>query len=1193
VSSNARRRRTCWAAIITLAVLAAAARPSAAAVSLGGWMAHSPDDLPGSFTTLLGNDVTATIALPFTFTVEGVNYTTIVLSSNGWIEFGSNTSGNSDPSNDCLPTSAHTNPFVAMYWDDLNPFGTSIRHGTVGSSPNRVFIADYEVDMNVGEGSDDISFQVQLHERSNTITVRYRNSQANANGQGATIGFQGAGGASATTVQPLVCNGKILDDNRPDEGWSADVGRLGQVTLAAMTASSPDDISGFATLTGDDATVNVTMPFSVTLEGTSYSAITISTNGWIEFGGDTSGGSDLNNGCLPVANHTHPLLAAYWDDLVPFGTNIRYGTVGQSPNRVFIADYEVDLFTPPGNEGSDDLRFQVQIHERSSLINVRYRDKQSNANGQAATIGFQGAGGASAKAYPLTCNGKILDDNDETKDGWSIHPKGVAMSPHSVLAFSPDDINATNIPGLQTFSGDDVVQTATMPFSINIDGVAYSQVAISTNGWLEFGGNTAGNSTPVNACLPTSTHTNPFFAAFWDDMVTAGGSTIKYGTVGQSPNRTFLVDFFLDTKVSGDDGNDDVEVHVLVHEGSSTVSVKYREAQLLAGGQTATLGFQGAGGASASTVMPIGCNARVLDDNINDEGWSIAPLPICGNGINESLGNEQCDQGGSNGTPTSCCTGSCGFRAGGSTCRVGGGAPCDLSETCTGSSATCPADDAPGNSGITCRLGSGDGCDPDELCNGTPGVACPGDVVTSSSTVCRTGSGDLCDPDENCPGVPGAACPANVISSSSTVCRPGSGDACDANETCSGLAGAPCPNDDAPFNAGVVCRGGSGDLCDLNESCTGTPGATCPPDDAPSNAGVVCRPSSADGAFCDEDETCTGAPGATCPPNDAPGKINVVCRTGSGDLCDPDERCTGITGQGCPADVVANPTVVCRTGSGDSCDPDETCTAIPGQPCPSNTVTAAGTVCRSATGSCDVAEECTGTAGQPCPANVSVAAGTGCEADADLCTDDECNGSGACVTVGPVDCDDGNVCTQDSCNPLAGCEISGSPSTSCLPAAKAKMQVKDSLTSGAGDRLKLGWQGGPVLLGDLGDPINTTRYELCIYDNSGIETALGIAPGAGWNYLGSATAPKGYKYKNVFGTQAGVKTMSFKASSLNKAKLKVSASGDNLPDGILPLEANVIAQIYAGDGMCWEATFGPAETKRTTDTSFIAKSPAP
>jgi len=1164
----------------TLLIGLTVAQPAAAAVSLGGWMAHSPDDISG-FTTLSGNDAVANVTLPFTFTVEGVNYTTLALSTNGWLEFGSNTAGNSDPTNDCLPTPAHTNPFLALYWDDLIPWGTQVRHGTLGTAPNRVWIADYEVD--VAPSNHDMRFQVQLHERSNTMTVRYRNSQDQANAQGATIGYQGAGGGAATTIEPLTCNGKILDDNRPDEGWSADIGRAGLVTLSAMTAHSPDDISGFTTLSGNDNVVTVTLPFNVPMEGTTYNTVAISTNGWLEFGGNTAGNSDPTNDCLPSAAHSNPLLAPYWDDLNPFGTQIRYGTVGASPNRTFIVDYEVDLNS---GEGDDDLRFQVQIHELSGLLSVRYRDKQLNATGQQATIGFQGAGAGASKAYPMTCNARILDHADEEKDGWSIHPKANgAMSPHGVLAFSPSDLNSTTVPGLQTFNGDDVVQTVGMGFNVVLDGVSYSQVAISTNGWLEFGGDTSGGSDPTNDCLPTSAHTNPFLAAYWDDMRTAGSSNVRYGTIGSAGNRVFLVDYFLDVKTSADDGNDDVEIQVQVHERSNAITLKYRHAQLLAGGTAATLGYQSAGGGSAQAT-PVGCNARVLDDNRNDAGWSVAPFPVCGNGIVEGLSGETCDQGGANGTATSCCTATCTFRGAGQVCRTGGGAPCDLNETCSGSSGACPTDDVGANAGLTCRIGSGDACDPDELCSGTPGQACPADVVAAGGTTCRIGSGDACDPAEACTGVAGQTCPANSVAPPSTVCRPGSGDACDAHEHCPGLAGGSCPSDDAALNAGVVCRPGSGDACDQNEACTGTPGATCPADDTLSNAGTICRPSSVAGAFCDEPEVCPGGTGSTCPPNDAPLKVNVVCRAGSGDMCDPDERCTGLTGQGCPPDVVMNPTVVCRAGSGDACDPDEHCPAVPGAACPADVVEPAGTVCRADTGVCDVAEECSGTTGEACPADTGVAAGTSCEQDGDLCTEEECNGSGSCVALGEIDCDDGNVCTQDSCDPGSGCVVSGTPSLTCVAADRATFQVKNSANDN-GDKLKLGWKGGPVLVPDLGDPQATTTYELCVYDDNAPQMALDVSPGTGWQVIGSPAAPRGYKFKGR-GEQDGMRVILLKGSSLNRGILKIVAKGAQLPDPTLPFVGTVVAQLYADD-TCWEASFAPAETKKNDAGGFSGK----
>ncbi len=499
--------------------------------------------------------------------------------------------------------------------------------------------------------------------------------------------------------------------------------------------------------------------------------------------------------CLPTAAHTNPFLAAYWDDLNPWDTAIRYGTVGTAPNRVFIVDYKVDLAS--GNEGSDDTQFQVQIHEGSSLINVRYWDKQSGVIGQQATIGFQSAGGASAAAYPLICNARILDDNDPSHEGWSIHPKSNgAMSIHAVNAFSPDDINGTNIPGLLGFSGDDVTQNVTLPFTLTLDGVDYTTLTLSTNGWAEIGGNTSGDSDPTTDCLPTAAHSNPFIAMFWDDMRTAGTSSVQYGTVGSAPNRTFLAQFFLDIKTSPNDGEDDVRVQLQIHEGSNAISVKYPPSEVLANGQTATIGYQSAGGAAA-TATAIGCNAKVLDDNIPDSGWSVSPLPECGNGITEPRGSEQCD-----GTTPSCPADT--LQPGGTVCRADAG-ECDVAEECDGVSADCPAD-----------------------------------AVEPAGTACGDGSDSECTDLDTCDGA--GTCQANH-EPPTTVCRAASaGEACDAVELCDGAGSRPA---DGVEPAGTVCRADAG-ACDVAETCTGS-SPSCPDDGF-----------EPDGTACDDGQFCTG-----------------------------------------------------------------------------------------------------------------------------------------------------------------------------------------------------------------------------------------------------------------------------------------------------------------------------------------------
>ena len=489
-----------------------------------------------------------------------------------------------------------------------------------------------------------------------------------------------------------------------------------------------------------------------------------------------------------------------------------------------------------------------------------------------------------------------------------------------------------------------------------------------------------------------------------------------------------------------------------------------------------------------------------------------------------------------------------------------------------------------------------------------PGQACP---IVFDPTVVPAGNSDISavdmgfyasdcgdgvfDAPEQCDegganGTAGSCCTSTCqFRTAGQTCRPGAGPPCDANETCTGSAGT-CPPDDAPFNTGTPCRNGSGDQCDQNEFCNGMAGQGCPPDDAPGNLGVVCRVGSV-GDICNVDELCTGVPTVPCPPDDAPLKINLVCRAGSGDVCDPDERCTGNAGQGCPADVVSPPTTQCRAGAGDMCDPPENCTAIPAQPCPANNVTPGGTQCRASAGQCDVAEQCTGTPGQLCPANGFAPPTTTCDADSSVCTNDKCNGSGTCVFQSNVDCEDGNICTQDSCDPDDGCQSVGAPSNSCASSTKAILKIKDK-GDNTKDGVKFLWRGGPSLVQDMGDPTSTTRYELCIYDSGGVRMAMGVPGGANWKLVGSPSSPKGYLYKDLTSSQDGIKLIKTKGSNLDKAKVKVVGKGNQLPDNAqLPFELPVTAQLYASDGMCWEAQFNTGQSKKNDTQAFTGSSP--
>jgi hypothetical protein len=148
--------------------------------------------VPG--TTDIGNhgdDVTTNITLPFSYDFYDGTYTTVNVSSNGNLQFVSNSTAYA---NICLPSTA-LNYAIFPHWDDLrtDAAGRGIFTSTSGSTPNRIFNIEWRATLFSGGGA--AKFQVRLYEGLRKLDIIYGDTVTNS-GVGATAGIQQGTGAS-------------------------------------------------------------------------------------------------------------------------------------------------------------------------------------------------------------------------------------------------------------------------------------------------------------------------------------------------------------------------------------------------------------------------------------------------------------------------------------------------------------------------------------------------------------------------------------------------------------------------------------------------------------------------------------------------------------------------------------------------------------------------------------------------------------------------------------------------------------------------------------------------------------------------------------------------------------------------------------------------------------------------------------
>ncbi|MBU6160867.1 MAG: MSCRAMM family adhesin SdrC, partial [Myxococcales bacterium] len=368
-------------------------------------IAHLMRPSPANTVTLGDDAVSAAIPLGFAFPWFGTSQSQIQIASNGFIYVGTSAETNAACCSGPPLDTASINNIVALYWDDLNPLaGGTIRHGLVGTQYPREYVIEFNA-INRYAFTDPITAQIILREdgaielqcadcttgtlSSHTQGIRGltrgfavpgRDStewSATASGYlfvtGSSAGPDGVGDACDTCAQ--VSSPFLATPAR----WA--------VAPAAVSVRGRPAVQGPAT---DDVVTPVSLGFTASTLGDSFSTVSVSSNGLLHWGASTTCFSCI--GPFDILNPGDGLngyAAVYNEDLNPSaGGSWWYGTQGVAPNREFVLSYEAI----PHYSVGQPVTAQIVIREADSSVELICVNCPSNG-GDSHTQGVENAAG--------------------------------------------------------------------------------------------------------------------------------------------------------------------------------------------------------------------------------------------------------------------------------------------------------------------------------------------------------------------------------------------------------------------------------------------------------------------------------------------------------------------------------------------------------------------------------------------------------------------------------------------------------------------------------------------------------------------------------------------------------------------------------------------------------------------------------
>ena len=168
--------------------------------------------------------------------------------------------------------------------------------------------------------------------------------------------------------------------------------------------------------------------------------------------------------------------------------------------------------------------------------------------------------------------------------------------------------------------------------------------------------------------------------------------------------------------------------------------------------------------------------------------------------------------------------------------------------------------------------------------------------------------------------------------------------------------------------------------------------------------------------------------------------------------------------------------------------------------------------------------------------------------------------------------------------PADGCRVP-------VQSGKATLYIRN-LAVDEGDKLTWKWKlGEATSYADLGDPIHSTAYTLCVYDQAGGSPDLTLSLTApGGTKCGGTEQPcwkqssKGLIYRDKSFGNAGIKKIQLNAGADGQAKILFLGVGPNLrlsdtlaerrglPEPMVQ-DSSIVVQLWNSNGVCWSASY--------------------